>query len=298
MFRKIIRGFAFIALFAGIVIFFYPQIEQWISEQKEQKRIEQYEEEISNLKDSDTDKKEELLLDYLYSEMQIYNEKIYKEGQRNLKDPFSYEEASFDLTEWGIEDNMFGYLLIPKMDQELPVYLGASKENMKKGAVHMSQTSLPIGGENTNAVIAAHRGMSSAAMFREIEKLEPGDPVTIRNPWGELTYRVSYCEVLEPEEIKKVLIQDGKDMLTLLTCHPYPVNNKRYAVYCERTEKEQEPTQETPDTDKEDQGDKDYTMSAVDIEFWVRTACGLILVTAALVVLIRTVRRKSRRKKR
>ena len=98
----------------------------------------------------------------------------------------------------------------------------------------MSQTSLPIGGENTNAVIAAHRGMWSAKMFREIEKLEPGDEVIVRNLWGSLSYKVESCIVIEPEEIEKILIQEGRDMITLLTCHPYPTNEKRYVVYCER----------------------------------------------------------------
>ena len=127
-----------------------------------------------------------------------------------------------------------GYLSIPKLGIQLPVYLGASRENLRKGAVHLSQTSLPIGGINTNAVIAAHRGMASQEMFRHIERLEQGDLVLLSNFREELRYQVTEIEIIAPDEIQKVLIQPGRDLLTLVTCHPYPTTRQRYVVYCER----------------------------------------------------------------
>ena len=78
---------------------------------------------------------------------------------------------------YGIKNNIIGYLSIPKIKISLPVFLGANEENMKKGAVHLTETSYPVGGDNTNCVIAAHRGYSKAAMFREIEKLELNDKI-------------------------------------------------------------------------------------------------------------------------
>ncbi|MDF2513024.1 MAG: LPXTG-site transpeptidase (sortase) family protein [Herbinix sp.] len=163
-----------------------------------------------------------------------YNEKLYVEGQKDLIDPFSYEVSSIDLSEYGIEDDMFGYIEVPKLNVVLGIYLGATSENMSKGAVHLTQTSIPIGGEDTNAVIAAHRGSRYGEMFQHIEQLEIGDEVKITNAWETLTYRVTSIEIIAPNEIDKVLIQEGRDMVTLLSCNPYGKNTQRYVVYCDR----------------------------------------------------------------
>ncbi len=178
------------------------------------------------------------LLNKLLEKAEAYNEKLYAEGQKNLIDPFSYEVSSIDLSEYGIEDNMFGYLEIPKLKVILGIYLGATAENMSKGAVHLTQTSLPIGGINTNAVIAAHRGSRNGEMFQFIDKLEAGDEVMITNAWETLTYSVTSIAIIDPKEIDKVLIQEGRDMITLLSCNPYGKNIQRYVVYCDRVEQE------------------------------------------------------------
>ena len=120
------------------------------------------------------------------------------------------------------------------MEIELPILLGANTENMKQGAVHLIETSYPIGGENTNCVLAAHRGYSRAAMFRDIEKLELGDEIYIRNFRETLVYRVVQLQVISPTDVGQLLIQDGRDLVTLITCHPYGHNYQRYVVYCER----------------------------------------------------------------
>lgn len=172
----------------------------------------------------------------LYEQMTAYNEQIFTEKQKNLCDPWSYEQSSFDLEEYDIRDGAAAVISIPDMGAELPVYLGATAENMARGAVQLGQTSLPVGGENTNCVIAAHRGYKGIPMFREIERLRIGDPVIIHNFWGTLNYEVSEIEVIDPPDIDKVLIRPGEDMVTLLTCHPYTQNTKRYAVFCTRTD--------------------------------------------------------------
>ena len=105
---------------------------------------------------------------------------------------------------------------------------------MYKGATHLSQTSIPIGGNNTNSVIAAHRGLIRNKMFRNIDKLGNGDIIKINNMWGELTYKVIKTEVIHPTNINEILIQKDKDLITLVTCHPYRVNTHRYIVICER----------------------------------------------------------------
>ena len=131
---------------------------------------------------------------------------------------------------------MIGFLSIPKMGVELPILLGANADNMRKGAVHLTETSYPIGGENTNCVIAAHRGYSKAAMFRDIEKLEIGDEVFLQNFRETLSYRVVALRVISPTDVQDLLIRENRDLLTLITCHPYQHNYQRYVVYCERVE--------------------------------------------------------------
>ena len=138
------------------------------------------------------------------------------------------------MSEYGVENEVVAMISIPAMDVELPVYLGASKENMAKGAVHLSRTSLPIGGNNSNTVIAAHRGYNGIPMFQYIENIKLKDKVYITNLWEKLTYQVTDIQVIEPDEVDRILIQEGKDMLTIFTCHPYTMNTYRYVVFCER----------------------------------------------------------------
>ena len=94
---------------------------------------------------------------------------------------------------------------------------------------------MPIGGSNTNCVLAGHRGWYGALFFRHIELLEIGDEITIRNLWDTLTYQVVEIQVIEPNEIEEILVQPGRDLVTLLTCHPYGSGGRyRYVVFCER----------------------------------------------------------------
>lgn len=175
-------------------------------------------------------------LDRLLADLRAYNERIFAEGQDGLRDPFSYEQPAIDLAGYGFDEDMIGYLEVPRMDLLVPVYLGASPENMARGAALLGETSVPIGGPDTNAVIAGHRGMSTAAMFRDVQLLEPGDRVYVTNPFGELVYEVAEIEIIDPSDRDAVLIQPGRDLVTLVTCHPPPYNYQRYLVRCERVQ--------------------------------------------------------------
>lgn len=109
---------------------------------------------------------------------------------------------------------------------------------MADGAAILSQTSIPIGGANTNAVIAGHRGYRGASYFRYITELEIGDQVIITNLWESLSYEVVEKKIIQPYEVEEILIQPGEDMITLLTCHPYASGGKqRYVIYCARVKK-------------------------------------------------------------
>ena len=171
----------------------------------------------------------------LFEAMLAYNENLVGEQRQLLSDPWSYEQVSFDLTEYGIEDDVFGILEIPSISLSMPVYLGASKENMAKGAAHLSNTSLPIGGTDTNSVIAGHRGYSGSDYFRYLDRLAVGDEVELTNLWETLRYQVVEIKIIEPSDIKQIFIQQGRELLTLLTCHPYASGGRqRLVIYCER----------------------------------------------------------------
>ncbi len=173
----------------------------------------------------------------LWADMVHYNETIYTQGQTGLSCAYDYQQPSFRLSDYGLENEVFGVISIPAMDLEMPIYLGATEQHMAAGAAHLSQTSLPIGGENTNCVIAGHRGYNGASYFRYIDKLKVGDTVSVTNLWETLQYRVAEIKIIDPNAVTEILIQPGRELLTLLTCHPYASGGRqRYVVYCERVE--------------------------------------------------------------
>lgn len=232
-----------IVLFIGLLIFVMPDIYSAYVDYQANKNITAFEDhynvgnaDSSELSGEEAEKvtEEEAEKQELYDRVVEYNEELYETSQEGLVDAWSLAQPSIDL---GLEDDLFGYIKIPAMDVKLPLYFGASESHMASGAVILGQTSLPIGGENTNSVVAGHRGYQGAPYFREIENLKEGDKVIIQNPWERLTYKVVDIEIIEPDDSEKILIQEGKDMVTLMTCHPYRSQGKyRYLVYCERVE--------------------------------------------------------------
>lgn len=220
-------------LTAGLAISLYPGICQYLYRRQAAQTIRDYEERIKAYSSSAA-KSADAQWDWLYQLIVQYNEELYRDGQARLTDAFSYQQVDFSLVQFGFDEELFGYISIPKMDIELPIYLGANRENMMNGAAHLTQTSLPVGGVNTNSVLAAHRGMSTAAMFRDIEELTVGDEIYITNFRETLAYRVAATAIIDPADIEMILIQEGQDRVTLITCHPYRHNYQRYIVRCER----------------------------------------------------------------
>ena len=182
---------------------------------------------------------EQRLYPDLWADMTAYNETIFAQGQSGLSCKLDYQQPSFRLADYGLKEEVFGFLTIPAMELEMPIYLGATEKHMADGAAHLSQTSLPIGGNNTNCVIAGHRGYGGASYFRYIDQLQIGDTVMVTNLWEQLTYRVAEIKIIYPYEVDEILIQPGRELLTLLTCHPYASGGKqRYLVICERVYQE------------------------------------------------------------
>lgn len=251
--RKIIMTFLVLCMLAACVWVCYPYIIKAYTDYEHNQAIEAFEERaagsyVNTTPDKSKGEKKAAdqtqifsndyeVTDYvdLFNAMKEYNDRIYTEGQKDLVDAWSYQQTSFVLTDWGVEDNVIAYISIPSIDSELPIYLGATNKNMAKGAVHLSETSLPIGGMNTNCVLAAHRGYSGIPMWRNIEGISVGDYVYVRNLWTTMVYQVTSTAIINPNDSDLIRIQEGRDMLTLITCHPYRGHGKyRYLVYCDR----------------------------------------------------------------
>ena len=171
----------------------------------------------------------------LLAALQEYNRQLYAEKQCNLTDLEACEESAADLVAYGIEGEIIGVLEIPAMELTMPVYLGASDGHLAAGAAVLGNTSAPIGGDNTNCVIAGHRGWRGADYFRHIDRLQAGDTVQVTNLWETLTYTVADIQIIQPHEVDKIKIQSDRDLLTLLTCHPYASGGReRCIVYCKK----------------------------------------------------------------
>ena len=161
-----------ILLFAcGFSIFAYPYIHNYMVERDMQGQIHHFLEQVGTQLTEDNPEltdSPELPREYqaLWDAMVSYNDAIWEEKQAGLCDPWAYQQPSFTLGEYGLEEEVFGVLSIPALDLEMPLYLGATASHMADGAAHLSQTSLPIGGRNTNCVIAGHRGWNGADYFR------------------------------------------------------------------------------------------------------------------------------------
>lgn len=223
---------AMLLFFAGLVILMYPHIK---GEQLKTQAAESIVQFVEVKRAEKEHSSYSIPYPKLFQDMQLYNQRIFEEKQSALKDNLSYSEPSFILSDYGVETEAIAVLNIPALDLSMPVYLGANEANMAAGAAHMSNTSLPVGGNNTNCVIAGHRGYSGADYFKYLDELKEGDSVQLVTLWNTLNYTVSEIQIIEPYDVEQIFIQEGKELLTLLTCHPYASGGRyRYLVICDR----------------------------------------------------------------
>ena len=223
--RKTSLVLAALLAVAGICVMLWPVVTGYRLQANTDEAVQNFLEE----------RKPEQQYPELLAALREYNQRIYAEKQCNLVDLEACEEPAADLTTYGVADEIIGVLEIPAMELTMPVYLGASDAHLAAGAAVLGNTSAPIGGDNTNCVIAGHRGWRGADYFRHIDRLHVGDTVTLTNLWETLTYTVADIRIIQPHEVDKIKIQQGRDLLTLLTCHPCASGGRqRYVVVCER----------------------------------------------------------------
>lgn len=170
----------------------------------------------------------------LFEDSIDYNENLKKHQGSLLNSSYSYEVASIDLSSYGISNGIYGYISADTINMNLPVYLGANENTMSYGAAHLTYTSLPVGGKNSNVAIAGHTGYVGRIFFDNIRKLKIGDEVDFVNYWTALRYRVRESKIVEKDKAQDLFISEDEDLLTLITC----IRNKsgdfdRYIVICE-----------------------------------------------------------------
>lgn len=221
-----------------------------------------------------------------------YNKKVVK-GESNIIDPFDNEEYEGAHDIKGIDkDEVFAYLIIPKLDMKKPIYLDATYDHLDWGVAQVEGTSLPLGGMSTRAVIAGHRGWWGDLMFYNVDKLEVGDEILIDGRTGLLEYRVTGTDVISPSDWESILPVAGKDMVTLLTCHPKrPPRPKRLLINAERVE-EKKVSEEVLVEEKTEVNYLKYGVYGITLVGWI----AIVFVFFRMVGYIRSSRRRSRRR--
>ena len=181
--------------------------------------------------------------DPFYQAAKAYNASLLSSGQEAMTSRSDLEQFALSALDYGYAENIIGTIQIPRMEIELGLYLGANSENMAKGVAIFGMTSLPLGRESENVAIAGHRGWRGAPMFREIQKLQIDDPIYVTTPWQTLVYRVFEIRIVTPEDNTWCKIQQGRTLISLMTCHPYGQNYQRYIVLAELCQ-EDKPSEE------------------------------------------------------
>ena len=214
-----ITMFMILFFFIGLLVFFYPTLSNYYNEKNQSRTIYNYE---NILKDAD-----KIDFDKVKKDAKEYNDKLSK-----LKEPLiTYEtlENYNDLLNIN-NDDMMGYLTIDKIKVELPIYHSVSEIVLNSSVGHLEGSSLPIGGNGTHSVLSAHRGLPSAKLFTELDKLEIGDTFKITILDEVLVYKVDKISIVKPNDRKELKIDKNNDYVTLLTCTPYVINTHRLLV--------------------------------------------------------------------
>lgn len=233
--KRILVFLMSVLAYAGICFAFRPLVECAARQEQIDKATEEFYVQVESSQQEVLEASEAAPYTQLREAIAEYNTTIYETAQSGLSSKTAYEESPINLTQYGFENEVFGIIHIPSLEVTLPLYLGANDENMANGAAVLGQTSIPIGSNNTNAVIAGHRGWNGYPYFLHLDELEVGDLVYIDNVWELLMYKVVDVQIISPDDIDAIKIQPDRDMIALLTCHPPNTGGKqRLVVFCER----------------------------------------------------------------
>ena len=216
--------FRVIGLIIAFSVLLYPTVSNYLYEKNGSKVISAYDENAVRLSESD---KREML-----EAARQYNEELL--GNIELLDPFSSIKKEVDERYQSLLNvngsGMIGYIRIPKINIELPIYHGTSEEVLSKGIGHLQGSSLPVGGESTHSILTGHRGLPQSKLLTRLDEMEKGDYFFFHVLNETLAYQVTEIQVVKPEEVSILKIQEGQDLASIITCTPYGLNTHRLIV--------------------------------------------------------------------
>ena len=224
--RKNLSTIILILIFlVGLSVMLYPSVSDAVNRKHQSRAVAGYAEEVEQLSDAD--------YQTYFDAADAYNRQLNTPPNAFYKpDLVSGYAQTLDISGTGI----MGYITIPKISVELPIYHGTDEGVLQVAAGHLEGSSLPVGGAGTHAVISAHRGLPSAKLFTNLDELEVGDRFTITVLNRVLTYEVDQISIVLPTEIDQLLPTEGMDYVTLMTCTPYGINTHRLLVRGKRVE--------------------------------------------------------------
>ena len=268
---KVMPIISSIFFMAGACIFFYPTVSNYIAEKNQANVIQEYQETVQ--KDDIENVEAE------WAKAEEYNENLAGDP---VHDPF-VPGSGYALPENYLDvlniNGIMGYIEIPKISVYLPIYHGTSEEVLEKGVGHIESTSLPIGGEYRHSVLTGHRGLPSAELFTNLDKLKEGDYFYIHVLDQTLAYKVDPIKTVQPRDLEDLVAVPGEDYITLVTCTPYAVNTHRLLVRGSRTD--YVPPEETT-------GGETAKLQFVGINihfYYIGIGIGLVLLIAAIVIM-------------
>lgn len=219
-----------VVFFVGLSVLLYPTVSDYWNSLHQSQAIATYADSVENMDEQDYEK--------LWDAAVSYNQKLFQSGHGlGLKDEEKEEyNELLDVSGTGI----MSYIEIPKIKCSLPVYHGTDEGVLQIAVGHIEGSSLPVGGLNTHCVLSGHRGLPSAKLFSNLDKLEEGDIFMIRTLDQTLTYEVDQIRIVLPDEVEDLKIEEGKDLCTLVTCTPYGINTHRLLVRGHRVANQEE----------------------------------------------------------
>ncbi|MCI5993499.1 MAG: class C sortase [Clostridiales bacterium] len=231
--RKHLSTILLILIFlVGLSLLLYPTVSDYWNSLHQSRAIAQYAEQVANL-DND-------VYEQLWADADAYNRTLPGMAQRYVltdEEKEAYEQL-LDPSGTGV----MGYVEIPEISCSLPIYHGTDEAVLQIAIGHIEGSSLPVGGESTHCVLSGHRGLPSAKLFTDLDKLDTGDTFILRVLDETLTYEVDRILIVEPYELSALEIEEGRDYCTLVTCTPYGVNTHRLLVRGHRVENQEEAT--------------------------------------------------------
>lgn len=219
-----------IVFFVGVSVLLYPTVSDYWNSLHQSQAIATYADSVENMDEQDYEK--------LWDAAVSYNQKLFQSGHGlGLKDEEKEEyNELLDVSGTGI----MSYIEIPKIKCSLPIYHGTDEGVLQIAVGHIEGSSLPVGGLNTHCVLSGHRGLPSAKLFSNLDKLEEGDIFMIRTLDQTLTYEADQIRIVLPDEVEDLKIEEGKDLCTLVTCTPYGINTHRLLVRGHRVANQEE----------------------------------------------------------